>query len=232
MRSNDIWYDPEFQQRLLDEECLRDRSRSPGSTLYAFKQELLAKGIQFQALAQTLNLGPEYKEQILPSAIKYYRLAMEKGEKMELLKWFGHKGYDEVVPMLLEDFHRGSPLVERWLIADTLYQIRCRAYIREYLGIIDNDSYGVDRQLLILLVGEWRVEEAIPILIRLSDDKDLALHVLSALGRYRREEFRPIFEKYLLSENRVVRRNAQKALENLGKVRSIEKLCEIEGKKR
>mgnify|MGYP007114017856 FL=1 len=56
--------------------------------------------------------------------IKYYKKAKLKNEKQYLLGWFHHKGLEEVVPMLLEDYYSNNSDIDKWAIGDRLYQIR------------------------------------------------------------------------------------------------------------
>ncbi|MBQ5649182.1 MAG: HEAT repeat domain-containing protein, partial [Clostridia bacterium] len=99
--------------------------------------------------------------------------------------------------MLLEDYRslEATDSVQ-WDISDCLYTIRAMKYVDEYIELISDKRYGSNRKMLILLLGERKVEKAIPVLIRLLDDEDVRLHAISALGYFKREEFRPYFERY------------------------------------
>ena len=148
-----------------------------------------------------------------------YQEAKRSGKSNEqnaLLGFFHFKGLEEVIPMLLEDYH--SPKTEdgtRWFISDCLYQIRSKRFIKEYLEIISDSKYGTNRQMLILLIGEWKVEEAIPTLIQLLEEEDVRLHAISALGYYKREEFRPHFERFENDKHLGWRKYARAALKKL-----------------
>ena len=180
-----------------------------------FKQELLNLGFQFQVLNQAEILMPKYKDAILPIVIKYYKAAKLKNEKRYLLGWFHHRGLDEVVPMLLEDYYSDDPDIDKWEIGDRLYQIRSKKYIDDYLKIISNSSYGRDRQMVILLLGKLKEERAIPILIDLLDDEEVCLQAICALGDFKREEFRCYFERFQDSTQPGWRKYARAALKKL-----------------
>ena len=49
---------------------------------------------------------------------------------------------------------------------------------------------------MILLMGEWKVDASIPILISLLEDESVRLHAICALGDFRREDFRCHFERF------------------------------------
>lgn len=218
MLSNyDINSNPDLVKRMIDrykenEEQLR---KNPDSILLDFKQELLNLGFDFQVLNQAESFLPKHKDTILPVVIKYYKMAKLKNEKQYLLGWFHHRGLDEVVPLLLEDYFSDDPDVDRWEIGDRLYQIRSKKHIADYLKIIANASYGQDRQMVILLVGKLKAEVAIPVLIDLLEDEGVRLQAIAALGDFKRGDLRPYFERFQNSKHPGWRKYAKSALKKL-----------------
>ena len=217
MSNYDINSNPDLVKRMIDrykenEEQLR---KNPDSILLDFKQELLDLGFDFQVLNQAERFLPKHKDTILPVVIKYYKMAKLKNEKQYLLGWFHHRGLDEVVPLLLEDYFSDDPDVDRWEIGDRLYQIRSKKYIDDYLRIISDASYGQDRQMVILLVGKLKVEAAIPVLIDLLEDEGVRLQAIAALGDFKRDELRPYFERFQNSKHSGWRKYAKAALKKL-----------------
>ena len=197
------------------------REEHPDSLIPLFEEELRNLGFSFEISNQTLTFMPKHKKTILPIAIKYYQKAKKLGienEQNHFLGFFHIKNLDEVVPMLLEDFQSTETTdLTQWYIGSCLYKIRSKTYISEYLKIISNPEYGSNRQLLILLVGEWKIEKAIPILINLLEDEGVRLHAISALGYFKREEFRPYFERFENSKHPGWRKYARAALKRLDK---------------
>lgn len=218
MLSNyDINSNPDLVKRMIDrykenEEQLR---KNPDSILLDFKQELLNLGFDFQVLNQAESFLPKHKDTILSVVIKYYKMAKLKNEKKYLLGWFHHRGLDEVVPLLLEDYFSDDPDVDRWEIGDRLYQIRSKKYIDDYLRIISDASYGQDRQMVILLVGKLKAEVAIPVLIDLLEDEGVRLQAIAALGDFKRGDLRPYFERFQNSKHPGWRKYAKSALKKL-----------------
>lgn len=217
MSSYDINSNPSLVKHLLEQ--YKDEEKKlegdPSSVLLAFKQELLDLGFRFQVLNQAEGFMPKHKDSILPIVIKYYKKARLKREKQYLLKWFHHRGLEEVVPMLLEDYCSDDLNVDRWAIGDCLYQIRSKKHIADYLKIIANASYGQDRQMVILLVGKLKVEAAIPVLIDLLEDEGVRLQAIAALGDFKRDELRPYFERFQNSKHPGWRNYAKSALKKL-----------------
>ena len=120
-----------------------------------------------------------------------------------------------ILIMLVSCSNEGN--VDRWAIADTLYGFASPNYWKDYVNIISNPEYGIDRQMIILLVGKLKIQEAIPVLITLLDDECVTLHALCALSRYKKPEFREFFERFVNSPNTTWRKQAMKALQQLSK---------------
>lgn len=188
----------------------------PGSILLDFKEDLHNLGFSFQVLNQAEALMPKHKDTILPIVIKYYKAATIPSEKQYLLKWFHHRGLDEVIPMLIEDYYSPCSDTARWAIGDRLYEIRSKHYVKEYIKMITNPKFGIARQMVVLLLGKLKEESAIPTLIDLLKDEEVRLHVISALSEYKREEFRQYFEKFQDSTHPGWRKSARAALRRLG----------------
>ena len=217
MSNYDINSNPSLVKRMIEQYKAHEEQMkiNPDSILLNFKQELLNLGFNFQVLNQAESLLPKYKDTVLPVVIKYYKMAKLKNEKRYLLGWFHHKGLEEVVPMLLEDYYSNNPDIDKWAIGDRLYQIRSKKYIDDYLKIIADSSYGQDRQMIVLLLGKLKEESAIPILIDLLEDEEVRLQAICALGQFKREEFRCYFERFQNSTHPGWRKYAKAALKKL-----------------
>ena len=220
MSNYDINSNPALVKRMIEnakisyEEYLKVH---PDSLIPAFEKELRELGFEFEISDQVKGFLPKNRTIILPIAIRYYKQAKLKNEKSYFMGLFHYKGFEEVVPILIEDFYTGETLIDRWAIGDRLYTIRSKNYIEDYLKIIANSEYSRSRQMVVLLVGKLKVEEAIPILIELLDDDDVRGHAIAALGEYKKEEFRKYFERFQEYKNSYIRKEALKALKKLEK---------------
>ena len=191
----------------------------PDSLLSRFIEELHSLGFVFETSNQALGLMPKYKATVLPIALSYYQLAKEEkqiNEQNYFLGFFHFKGLTEVVPMLLNDFNAGETADStRWFLADCLYQIRSKEYIDRYIEIASNYAFGINRQMIVLLLGKLKAEKAIPLLISLLEDKEVCLQAISALGEFKRVEFRCYFERFQDSPHPGWRKYARIALKKL-----------------
>lgn len=187
----------------------------PDSLIPIFEKELRELGFEFELSDQVKGFLPMNRTIILPIAIKYYKRAKLKNEKSYFMGLFQYKGFDEVVPILIEDFYIAESLIDRWEIGSILYTIKSKYYKNDYLKIIANSEYGNSRQMVVLLVGKLKIEEATPILIKLLDNDEVRGHAIAALGDYKREEFRNLFERFQDNKSSYIRKEALKALKKL-----------------
>jgi len=158
------------------------------SLIPMFERELRDLGFEFEISSQTLSTMPKYKNVVQDIVVKYYMLAKEQGktnEQNHFLTFFHFRGFDEVVPMLLEDYcSNKTEDLTRWLISDCLYQIGSSDYIDDYIKIISDSHYGINRQMIILLVGKLKAEKAVPILKELMKDDSVKLQATRAFSNY------------------------------------------------
>ena len=132
------------------------------------------------------------------------------------MSFFHFKGLEEVVPMLIEDYYlEQTHDLTRWFISDCIYQIRSKSFVKEYLDIVSNRVFGRNRQMIVLLLGKLKEESAVPTLIDLLEDEEVRLHAISALGEFKREEFRCYFERFQNSTNTGWRKCAKAAIKKL-----------------
>ena len=184
---------------------------NPGSLIPLFEKELKDLGFEFETSSQTFGFVPKYKNVIVPIALKYYQLAKEMNmpnEQNHFIGFFRIKGLDEIVPLLLSDFYSDK-------ISDCIYQIKSRQFIKEYLNIASNRAFGLNRQMIILLLGKLKDESTVQTLIALLDDEEVRLQAICALSEFKRKDFRCYFERFQSSTNAGWRKYSKKAIQKL-----------------
>lgn len=192
---------------------------NPDSLIPLFERELRELGFDFEVSSQTFGFIPKYKKDILPIAVRYYQLAKKHkktNEQMHFMGFFRIKGFDDIVPMLLEDYcSEETDDLTRWFISDCLYYIRSKKFIREYQIISSNRLFGINRQMIVLLLGKLKDDTSVPILIALLEDEEVRLQAICALGEYKRESFRCYFERFKDDTHPGWRKYARAALKKL-----------------
>ena len=208
-----LWIDNE---KVAEEQYYKDNA---DSLIPIFKKELKDFGVEFETFNQAVVLIPKHKKVILPLATKYYQLAKKLGKPNEqnyFISFLCIKGLDDVIPMLLEDYYfEKTTDLTRWFISDCIYQIRSKNFIKEYINIVSNKTLGINRQMIVLLLGKLKEESAISTLVDLLEDEEVRLHAICALGEFKREDFRCHFERFQNSTHPGWRKYARTALKKL-----------------
>lgn len=208
-----LWRDNE---EAAEEQYIKD---NPDSLIPLFENELRAHGFKFETSNQAIGLLPHHEKVIVPIAVKYYKLAknIEKSNEQEyFLQFLYIKGFDDIVPMLLEDYYSEKTAdLTRWFISDCIYKIRSRNFISEYVNIVSNRAFGRNRQMIVLLLGKLKEESTVTTLIDLLRDDEVCLQAICALGEFKREEFRCCFEQFQDSAHPGLRKYARAALKKL-----------------
>lgn len=205
-----------YNAKAREEEYFKENA---DSLVPHFMNELRDLGFEFETSNDALGFIPKHKKVIVPIAIKYYQLAKEiekPNEQNFFLSFLYIKGFDDVVPMLLEDYYseKTSDLT-RWFISDCINKIRSKRFVKEYVDIVTCKRFGLNRQMIVLLLGKLKEESAIPILIDLLEDEDVRLHAIIALGDFKREDFRCYFERFQNSTHSGCRKYAKAAIKKL-----------------
>ena len=218
---------PAFLKKFIEDRKKEDEKyfkEHPDSLIIPFLNELRELGFEFEHAPEGSGLETKYKKVIIPIVLKYYAEAKrlkKENERLYFMGYFHCKGADYIVPMLLEDYRFPETTQQiLWAISDCLYTIRAMKYVDEYIELVSDKHYGINRQMIILLLGERKVEKAIPVLISLLDDEDVRLHAISALGCFKREEFRPYFERYSGERKAGYGKYARQAIKKLDNLKS------------
>ena len=213
---------PGFPRQMIENEkkaAQKYREEHPDSLIPDLERELRENGFVFEVGSQTFGFVPKHKKTIVPITLRYYRLARDSArynEQNHFLRYLAFRGNDEVVPILIDDLCAAqTPSLTGWFIADALYQIGSTRQIDDVIRIAADPRFGVNRQMLILLIGRLKVERAIPILIDLLDDPEVCLQAIAALGCFKREELRGCFLRFRDDERPGRRKAARSALKKL-----------------
>ncbi len=131
--------------------------------------------------------------------LSIYFEATYDNEKEFLLNCLLHMGYDRnsLVELVLDLFKKEKQNKYLWHYADFLYSLKNYEYLDDYIKLIMDKSYGSSREMLILLVGESRMDMVIPYLIELSNDNSVIGHVLTALSHYDDGKITTIMKKHI-----------------------------------
>lgn len=169
---------------------LRERQKciyeDPKSILKRYDEFLMGNGIYHSFNQDLFFKSIKNKKFLCRGTLLIYFEANYDNEKLFLLECLHNIGYDtdSLVQLVLDIFKRQKNNEFLWQYADFLYTLKNYKYMNDYLKIIMDKDYGINREMLILLVGESKINTNIPYLIELSKDDTVRGHVLAALSNY------------------------------------------------
>lgn len=121
-------------------------------------------------------------------------------------------------PALIEEFRKAADPSETglgWVVGNALSVVADDSVFDEISGLVRDPGYGKARQMIVLGLGRSKDPRAVPLLVGLLGDEDVAAHAVMALGRLRPVGARPAVERLLDHPQALVRREAKKALARL-----------------
>lgn len=120
--------------------------------------------------------------------------------------------------VLIEEFRKESDPGGTglgWVIGNALSVVADDSVFDQIAELARDRRYGMARQMIVWGLCRSRHPDAVPLLLDLLDDHDVAAHAVIALGRLRPPGVRPSVEPLLDHPQPLVRREAKKALDRL-----------------
>lgn len=204
--------DKEFL-KLLDDKR-REAYDTPDSILKEYDDFWAINGVYVSHDIVSFRKKIKGRTELCEDIVKLYNKAKLGNERISLLTDLLVIGYDKdmLTELILKEFNIKPQSNYLWEYADLLYSIKNFRYMSQYLTIIENESYGEDRQMLILLVGKSKKTYVIPTLKKMLNDLTVYGHVLKALSNFSEDEIDEIMYKYIDCNVAWIREIAEKYL--------------------
>jgi hypothetical protein len=121
---------------------------------------------------------------------------------------------------LLEEFYKAPVEASslRWAIGNAMEAIADPSAADEILKIVADPSNGSARQMFVLALGKLRHHQAVPVLLTLLKQEEVAGHAVNALGKLKATEARDAIEGMVKHPQPWVRKEAKAALAKISKV--------------
>lgn len=103
----------------------------------------------------------------------------------------------------------------RWVIGNALEVVADDSVFDDLEAIVCDAAFGRARQMVVLGLGRSQHRRAVPVLIDLLNDPDVAAHAAIALRKLRAVGARSALEEHLADPQPLVRREVKKALKTL-----------------
>ena len=202
---------------------LRTRESGEHSHDYALMdqliQELNALGYHF-TYATDLVYHTLTDERTIPIFQRFIPQFEDIGFSLSLIPHVSYRGNKDCAKFLLE-FYRSREKqgklsnAARICFDNAFREIKCKEFIPEYLSLISPPVHRDQFYFLMELLSQWKVKEALPIIIQRLDCDQRKLLAIKALGNYPDPELLPILEAYAASNDPAIRNSAKKAMEKI-----------------
>jgi len=215
-------------QMMVDSGVINLDPDAPGEVMTTppeLARDLGAVGVPISDLWELVNAKVQYKAAI-PVLIDWLRNVEQRvpgpgqsrvreGLVRALSVPAGRPG---AAPALMEEFRKASDHSETglgWVIGNALSIAADDSVFDEIAALAQDPGYGRARQMIVLGLGRSKDPRAVPLLVGLLGDGDVAAHAVMALGRLRPPGVRSAVERLLDHRQALVRREAKKALARL-----------------
>jgi HEAT repeat protein len=199
-----------------------DNRRHYAEAAAGLLDDLRAAGVEVKTLAELRRRRPDTKD-VVPVLAKWLPKARYLPLKRDIIATMGSSwARPEASRPLLEEFHRLDPTLDkpggmRWSIGDALERVADETVLDDLIAIATDRRYGRDRQLVVASLGNMvrAKERAVPVLLDLLDDEEVAPYAVMGLGKLRVHEARTAIQSFVDHPEAWVRSEAKKALARL-----------------
>lgn len=175
---------------------------------------LRKRGYSINSINDLMRLSSKERE-LIPFLIGLLEQFTDENDKEFIVRCLGVKGFQEIIPKLLEEFKTAKGNSYRWAIANSINIIHDMTIEQELITLSENKKYGTGRQMLVLSLGCYKTDSSIKCLRGLLQDEEVRGHALRALGKCGNSEVLPDIEKYCDSDNRWIRKEALNAADKI-----------------
>lgn len=175
---------------------------------------LRKRGYSINSINDLMQMSSKERD-LIPFLIGLLEQFTDENDKEFIVRCLGVKGFQEIIPKLLEEFKTAKGNSYRWAIANSINIIHDMTIEQELITLSENKKYGTGRQMLVLSLGCYKTDSSIKCLRGLLQDEEVRGHALRALGKCGNAEVLPDIEKYCDSDNRWIRKEALNAADKI-----------------
>ena len=175
---------------------------------------LRKRGYSINSINDLMRMSSKERD-LIPFLIGLLEQFTDENDKEFIVRCLGVKGFQEIIPKLLEEFKTAKGNSYRWAIANSINIIHDMTIEQELITLSENKKYGTGRQMLVLSLGCYKTDSSIKCLHGLLQDEEVRGHALRALGKCGNAEVLPDIEKYCDSDNRWIRKEALNAADKI-----------------
>ena len=182
--------------------------------------DLRSAGFEFGTLDELRRSGKQYKGAV-PILLSWLPRVDALDVKESIIRTLSVPWARGIATKpVLEEFSKApnEAMTFRWAIGNAMEVIADSSVADEILNIVADASNGMARQMFILALGKLQDPRAIPLLLKLLKDDEVAGHAVEALGNLKAVEAKAALESMLKHPKEWVRNAASTALSKIASV--------------
>lgn len=183
--------------------------------------ELRDAGFDFGTLDELRRSGKQYRA-ALPILISWLPRIESLDVKESLVRTLSVPWARGIATNpVLQEFYKASKeaMALRWAVGNAMEVIADNSVADEILSIVADRSNGMARQMFVLALGKLQHPRAVPVLVDLLEDEEVAGHAVKALGNLKAVEAKGGLEGMLKHTKTWIREEAASALSRIANVR-------------
>lgn len=197
-------------------------SQVGNGSMGALLAELAEVGFPVASLTELRTSGARYRAAV-PVLLRWLPVVSDRQAKEDLVRALSVPWARPVAARpLIDEFERVDERVDptgtglRWVIGNALSIVADDFVFDELVRLVEDQSFGKARQMVVVGLGRSKRPEAVPVLMGLLDDEDVSGHAVKALAKLGADEARPALERMVNDPRAWVRNEAKRALSRLG----------------
>jgi HEAT repeat protein len=174
-------------------------------------------GVQISSIWDLVN-GPNDYDHALPVLLKHLQSTTNSKLKEGIVRALGVKGFDSACEPLIKEYRKVDSKVDKWAIGNTLSIIATKEVLDDLIEIMDDESYGANRQMIANALGRIGSQKSIPVLIKSLEDASVRGHAVGALGKIADDSITiEKIQPFLKHKMRWIRKAAKVAIDRIKK---------------
>lgn len=133
---------------------------------------LRQRGYSINSINDLMRLSLKERE-LIPFLTGLLERFPDERDKEFIVRCLGVKGFQEIIPKLLEEFKTAKGNSYRWAIANSINIIHDMTIEQELIALSENKKYGTGRQMLVLSLGCYKTDASIKCLRGLLQDEEV-----------------------------------------------------------
>jgi HEAT repeat protein len=203
------------------EDVVRDRAAKLAAyraTAAPVLADLAAAGVDVATIGEVRTVRAALARAAVPVLVRWLAVDTEPAVRADIIRALGGAWARSAAPALIEAYRQapaGDGPGRRWQIGGALAEAAGDDVFDDIVALARDQSYGRDRQMVVLALANMRDPRAVDVLLDLVHDDDVVGQAATALGKLRAERARPVLTELSRHRTTWIRQEAVKALRRL-----------------